>query len=394
MQSNASVLQYEIQDLEANQTLLDYEMEDMQSNASVLQYEIQDLEANQTLLDYEMEDMQHNMTIAQYEIDDLHTNQTILQDIIFNESKSINVIGCYSDEKETGTNGGTFPSNLWIIRDLNTFNTSNTSYFDINTSSNSIVIKTPGIYMIYANVPAYGVQNHMIRIYNTNKSITEEYGSSTHSVNECTHSFVEKEINITRWTELQIQHYCDKERINYGLGRSLGLDNINEKYTIVKIIKLQNNIVANRSYFVLYIYDKQSTGTNAGTFTAGIWQVRILNTIDTNLSSFASILSNQIILDPGIYIFSASVPAYGVQSHMARLYNITNSSIEVLGSSAFSNSETTISFIETFINISSTTTYEIQHYCDTTQIKWGFGKSAGIDEIDERYTSIKIIQML
>lgn len=320
-----------------------------------------------------------------------NSSTQFLNDIIFN---STNVIACYWDEKTTATNGGTFPEDSWEIRELNSFITSNSSYFGINTSSNSMVIKLPGTYMIYASAPGCHVQNHMIRMYNTNTTVIESYGTSAHSVNECTRSFLEKETNIATWTEMEIQHHCDKTKVGWGLGRSSGIPGIPEKYTIVKIIKLENNMATTISYFVLYVYDRKSTGTNGGTFNPGIWQTRNLNTIDTNLSSFAYILNNQIIINPGVYIFSAKVPAHGVKNHMARLYNVTDGLIEVLGTSSHSYTETTYSAIEVFISIQVPVTYEIQHYGDTLRENWGLGKSVGIAGNEETYTSIKIIKMI
>jgi hypothetical protein len=391
MQHNMSILQYEIQDLEANQTILDYEMEDMQHNISILQYEIHDLEANQTILDYEMEDMQSNMTLLQYQIDDLHVNQTELQSIKYNSS---NNIAFYWDEKETGTNGGTFPNNTWVIRDINANMISNVSYFDLNTTTNSIIIKRPGNYIISASAPGCNVQNHKIRLYNTNTSSIEIYGTTSFSANECTRSFLEKEIIIFDWTEFQIQHYCYNEIINNGLGKAIGIDEINEIYTNIKILRIENaNIYSALSDLTSQLFDKKETGTNGGTFNSCIWQTRNLNFINDNLSFFTCIINNQIILNPGSYIFTAKVPATGVKHHLARLYNISNSTIEKIGTVSYSYSETTYCIIETYIQITSETIYEIQHYCETTQINWGFGKSVGIDGVKETFTLVTIIKL-
>lgn len=49
-------------------------------------------------------------------------------------------------------------------------------------------------------------------------------------------------------------------------------------------------------------------GTHGGTFTAGAWRTRDLNTVLTNTISGASLSNNQITLPAGKYYVEASAP--------------------------------------------------------------------------------------
>jgi hypothetical protein len=143
------------------------------------------------------------------------------------------------------------------------------------------------------------------------------------------------------------------------------------------------------------IADQKATGTNGGTFTNAAWRTRDLNTELSDIHNIVSISSNQFILNNGNYIINIRVPAYGVARHRARLRNITNS-VNVLNSiqgyTSPTNATTDYSFIQGYLAITGTTTYEVQHYCETTVANFGYGV-AGVGSLVEIYTTVEILKI-
>lgn len=142
---------------------------------------------------------------------------------------------------------------------------------------------------------------------------------------------------------------------------------------------------------VCRISDQKSSGTAGGTFTAGAWQTRTLNTIEGD-TSFASLSSNQITLQPGTYVINASATAWRVDENKLKLYDITNSADKILGSNSISGSTdgTQVeSSLAGKISITSSTIYELRHYCKTTQASNGFGTIMTIG-VNELYAQVNI----
>lgn len=143
---------------------------------------------------------------------------------------------------------------------------------------------------------------------------------------------------------------------------------------------------------VAYISDVKSSGTDGGTFTSGSMQTRDLNTLVDPNSIVTSLSSNQFVLPAGTYELTATTPALQVTRHKAILRNITDSSNELVGSSAVSNlvdGTVTSSIVEGIFTIAGSKTFEIQHQGEITASTTGFGlaSSFGIDEV---YTQVRI----
>lgn len=145
---------------------------------------------------------------------------------------------------------------------------------------------------------------------------------------------------------------------------------------------------------VAYLKDVKPSGTAGGTFTAGAWQTRTLNTVEGD-SSFVSLSGNQFTLGPGKYEIEASVPAFRTSRHKARIYNVTNSNSELIGSSAFTTSLyeiNTNSEVGGVITLSTTNTFKVEHYGEQSFTNNGFGvqSSFGVPEV---YTQVKITKL-
>ena len=141
------------------------------------------------------------------------------------------------------------------------------------------------------------------------------------------------------------------------------------------------------------IADQKTLGTDGGTFTSGDWRTRDLNTELFDPDGIVSISSNQFTLGAGTYFITFSAPAHVANRHNARLYDVTNSSVEATGTSAIAANASGVnntSFGFGRVTITANTTYEIQHQCQTTVPTNGFG--VGCDHTTETYTVVEIFR--
>lgn len=141
---------------------------------------------------------------------------------------------------------------------------------------------------------------------------------------------------------------------------------------------------------VLIASDVKAANTAGGTFTNGAWRTRDLNTVDANTITGASIATNQITLPAGTYTVRADAPAYTVERHQTRIYNVTDAAQIALGASAYSPTGVmvTSSVIGRF-TIAGTKVLELQHLCQTTQATNGLGLAANLGT-SEIYSQITI----
>ena len=138
--------------------------------------------------------------------------------------------------------------------------------------------------------------------------------------------------------------------------------------------------------------DQKTANTSGGTFTLGAWRTRDINTEVTDTSGIVSISSNQFTLAAGTYKISAVVPAHQVGRHKAKLYNITDASDVIIGSSNFCNNTIATSepsFVKGVFTIAGTKTFEIQHYCQITAATYGYGVESNFAVV-EVYTIVEL----
>lgn len=147
--------------------------------------------------------------------------------------------------------------------------------------------------------------------------------------------------------------------------------------------------------FSSYAVINHSTAYNqgAGTFSNGAWRTRELNTEVTDADNIVSISNNQFTLQAGTYLIKAQSPAYRVDQHVIRLYNVTDSSVVGVGSAGMSSSSFashTLSTIVLRMTISAAKAFEIQHQCQTSHSTYGLGLHHGISGADSIYTIVEI----
>ena len=126
------------------------------------------------------------------------------------------------------------------------------------------------------------------------------------------------------------------------------------------------------------IEDRKSSGASGGSFTAGAWRTRDLNTLAYNRDSVATLASNRFTLPAGTWLIKWRCPALYVEYHQSQLYNYTASAAVEPGSNAFCDNGTesfsqTDSSGQAVVTIAAATAFEIQHQCTRTQAFNGFG---------------------
>jgi len=140
------------------------------------------------------------------------------------------------------------------------------------------------------------------------------------------------------------------------------------------------------------ISDEKSDNTHGGTFTSGAFRTRDLNNEIADPDGIVSISSNQFTLGAGSYLILASAPAFRVDGHQARLYDITGDAVVENGtveSSGSGDAITTRSFVTARVVITGNTVYEVQHRGVSTTSTFGFGPNVNFGGV-EVYTIVEI----
>lgn len=126
------------------------------------------------------------------------------------------------------------------------------------------------------------------------------------------------------------------------------------------------------------VQDQKAQNTYSGTFTAGAWRTRDLNTEVADTGSHASVASNQITLAAGTYYCSIRCPCTDVGGNHAKLYDTTGAADLVVGQNCqagdnSASNEMHYAFISGRFTLSEQSVLEVQHWCKTTQADFGFG---------------------
>jgi hypothetical protein len=125
---------------------------------------------------------------------------------------------------------------------------------------------------------------------------------------------------------------------------------------------------------VLWVRDEKGSGTDGGSSTAGATVQRGLNTVKRNTMTGASLSSNQITLPAGTHRISFSAPAYSAGNHQAWLYNVTDGTVLIPGTSEYSGTANTRSgTINCEVVLAASKVLEIRHYTFASQSNSGLG---------------------
>lgn len=167
--------------------------------------------------------------------------------------------------------------------------------------------------------------------------------------------------------------------------------------TIRSIAGVSSNFPTEAIYagaLVAIIQDQQAQNSNAGGFTSGADQTRVLNTLVYNRNSVVSLSSNQFTLPAGTWEISWSAPAIRVDTHQTMLYSVTAASVLARGSVEYSGNSGLYASIRSVgsyvVTIGSSAAFEIRHRGTTTMAGTGFGQAGNFGT--EVYTQVVIRQ--
>lgn len=125
------------------------------------------------------------------------------------------------------------------------------------------------------------------------------------------------------------------------------------------------------------INDTKTAGSNGGTFTAGSWVQRTLNTL-MSADNFVSLSANNVtILETGKYLIRALVPASGVNYHQSRLTKngaeLAVGTVGLVGQIA-ANAHSHVMYCG---YLTAGDIIRLEHRCSVTYATYGLG--AGVD---------------
>lgn len=126
----------------------------------------------------------------------------------------------------------------------------------------------------------------------------------------------------------------------------------------------------------IYLYDKKGAGINAGGSTSGAWRTRDITDEVFDTGNICTLASNQFTLDAGTYRVMISAPAKMSTHHSTRLYNITDTAMELRGTSEYlvnAAARQSRSFITGRFTIATQKTFEVQYRVAYTRPDEGLG---------------------
>lgn len=148
-------------------------------------------------------------------------------------------IAVIRDEKAANVDGGTFTTGAWRQRDLNTIS-GDLSF--VTLGSNSFTLDT-GVFVITIIAPAYNVNEHQARLYNSTTGTAAAVGTLGFTQQGTLGGGANTESSITAVVEVGasgetfvVQHQCSATNVTTGFGRAVSWGS--NVYTQVKIEKL------------------------------------------------------------------------------------------------------------------------------------------------------------
>lgn len=134
------------------------------------------------------------------------------------------------------------------------------------------------------------------------------------------------------------------------------------------------------------------SGTNAGTFTSGSWQARLINTNveDTQEQVLELNISTGVFkIAQGRYKVRAEAPGFDVGRHRSRLRNITAGGA-IYGTSEFTGDNgQTVSVVKGFVDLDEDTEFILESRCQTTKANTGLGFPTGFDSNAEVFEFVE-----
>ena len=153
------------------------------------------------------------------------------------------------------------------------------------------------------------------------------------------------------------------------------------------------NVTGNILQNYMRVNETQATNTAGGASLAATWITRTLNTIATgNSISGATLASNQITLPSGQYYISATAPAFAINGHRLRVWNVSDGVIvpNLLGPGEYASSDQSRALVNGRFTFASTKSIRIDHYTQSARVTNGLGVQVNATGFSEIYTVVEI----
>ena len=125
---------------------------------------------------------------------------------------------------------------------------------------------------------------------------------------------------------------------------------------------------------VATIWDEKAQGSNGGTFTAGAWRQRDLNT-KVDPDNLVTVTSNTVTINvAGKYWLRASCPVYNAGRNQSRITK--NNAFLQQGTSEYAATASDASIKSSIVwagQLAANDVLQLEHQCDTTVATYGFG---------------------
>lgn len=162
------------------------------------------------------------------------------------------------------------------------------------------------------------------------------------------------------------------------------------------VIPAANLTYANISYPYVKVSDVKSSGTVGGAATTTTWTNRTLNTTDTDTASISSLSGNQVTLPTGTYQVRIISPFTTVAAGQLRLYNVTASTVLLLGQNFYaivaSGGSANAQIVGQF-TLGTSSALAVQYFVNGAASTGDLGNSVGTGS-NEVYTIAEFIKLL
>lgn len=215
------------------------------------------------------------------------------------------------------------------------------------------------------------------------------------------------------WTAMEYTHPSDFSDLNHthenatqgGIVDASNADTVDGAHasttpatSTIPIAKTSGQPLLNKDWLptVAIFHDQKAQNTAGGGATAATWHTRDLNTTICNDITGCSLNTGTgiITLPSGTYNVIASVPAYKVNEHQGVLYNNSDSSNILIGSSEVSGAVSNVtsrSLICGCFTIAAEKDVKLYHYITTARATDGLGLDVNITT--EVYSMIKLTKI-
>lgn len=266
----------------------------------------------------------------------------------------------------------------WTAEDADTV-----SAFD--SSTGVYTVKIPGDYQVNAGLEVTATSTSTIQI-RKNGSIVSENSAGVTSTR--------KNISLM----LPGLKVGDTVTVTSSASETVASNNTGTYFDVSRL-DLSGRTYATR---VAYVTDERSAGTDYGTIASGSFATRTIQTLRGD-TSFISLSSNQITLQPGTYEVDIDVPVGQTPAVTTlaalistRLRNTSDSTTAIVGTPLVLRTPaatimTSLSKIKGRVVITSTKTFEVQHASNGASSQGGFAGNNGEVEV---YVTARIEKVL